>query len=206
MADEDQNDGADLDQDDLEDLGELGGDEDGDDSEEEYTPPTKEAWDRLQRKIKRQEDRITGLVGKGPKGKKVADVDRQLQDQIRGGKGKADEDEEDDGPDPETDRWRNTAITNAAAAQISAAGFTGTAKQAARLANLIDREGIAPDRNGYIDLEDEVEELKEEYPQLFSTGGDKRRAPSVRRGDPKGTPKKDPTRATSDALLRQAGR
>ena len=162
-----------------------------DDGQEEkpYKPPTKGEWDRLQRRIKKLTE------AKRP----AADVDRKLREQIAGGK-----DEEDE--TPVDSRWRDIAITNAAAAQISAAGFRGSAKQAARLANLIDRSGIEPDSHGAFDLEDEIEELREEYPQLFSaeTGG--RRAPRVRTG-PSGekTPAKDPTATTSAKMMRQAG-
>lgn len=158
--------------------------------EKPYKPPSKSEWDRLQRRIKKLTE---------AKGKPAADVDRKLRDQISGGK-----DEEDEAP--VDSRWRDIAITNAAAAQISAAGFRGSAKQAARLANLIDRSGIEPDSHGAFDLEDEIEELREEYPQLFSaeTGG--RRAPRVRTG-PSGekTPAKDPTATTSAKMMRQAG-
>lgn len=168
-------------------------DGDPDDSGQEekpYKPPSKSEWDRLQRRIKKLTE---------AKGKPAADVDRKLRDQISGGK-----DEEDEAP--VDSRWRDIAITNAAAAQISAAGFRGSAKQAARLANLIDRSGIEPDSHGAFDLEDEIEELREEYPQLFSaeTGG--RRAPRVRTG-PSGekTPAKDPTATTSAKMMRQAG-
>ena len=163
-----------------------------DDGQEEkpYKPPTKGEWDRLQRRIKK----LTEAKGKAP-----ADVDKKLREQISGGK--ADEDE-----DPVDSRWRDIAITNAAAAQISAAGFTGTAKQAARLANLIDRAGIEPDSHGAFDLEDEIEELKEEYPQLFTSAGDRPRNPRVRTA-PSGdkTPAKDPTATTTAKMMRQAG-
>ena len=166
------------------------GDEDEVQEEKPYKPPTKGEWDRLQRRIKR----LTETKGKGP-----ADVDRKMREQISGGK--ADEDEA-----PADSRWRDIAITNAAAAQISAAGFTGSAKQAARLANLIDRAGIEPDSHGSFDLEDEIEELKEEYPQLFSAETGSRRNPRVRTA-PSGdrTPAKDPTELTSAKMMKQAG-
>lgn len=163
-----------------------------DDGQEEkpYKPPTKGEWNRLQRRIKK----LTEAKGKAP-----ADVDRKMREQISGDK--ADEDEA-----PADSRWRDIAITNAAAAQISAAGFTGSAKQAARLANLIDRAGIEPDRHGSFDLEDEIEELKEEYPQLFSAETGSRRNPRVRTA-PSGdkTPAKDPTELTSAKMMKQAG-
>lgn len=208
MAVDDDDQGTeDIDQADLDDLGELGdGDEDGDEggAPKGKPIPDAETWEKIQRKLARQEERITRLVGAKGKGG-GASVDRQLAAQLRGGKGKADEDDEpaDDG---EAARWRDIAVRNAASAQISAAGFTGTAKQAARLARLIETSSIEPDRNGVFDLEDEIDELKEEYPQLFSTAGDgRRRAPVVRRGDSRETGKKDPTLSTTDKMLKAAG-
>lgn len=210
MAVDDDDQGTeDIDQADLDDLGELGdGDEDGDEGGAPKGKPIPDAatWEKIQRKLARQEERITRLVGAKGKGG-GADVDRQLAAQLRGGKGKG-KDEEDDEPadNGEAERWKGTAIQAAASAQISAAGFTGTAKQAARLARLIDTNGVEPDRNGYIDLEDEIDELKDEYPQLFSTAGDgRRRAPTVRRGDSRETPKKDPTQSTTDKIMKAAG-
>lgn len=202
---EDQN--EDIDPVDLDDLGDLGDPEDDEpDEEDEGTPaakplPTADEWAKIQRKLQRQEDRITRLTGKTPKGKPVADVDRQLQRQL--GKGKpAEEDEEQDGTD-----WRGIAIQNAAASQLQAAGFSGTAKAAARLARLIDTDGLEPDRSGSFDLEDQIDELREEYPDLFGAGqGTGRRpAPVVRRADNRRSAPKDPTRSTSDAMLRAAG-
>jgi hypothetical protein len=203
----------DLSQDDLDDLGDLGGgdtdeddesDEDQDDAEgsdgKPYKPPSKSEWDRTQKRIKRLLDEKKGRKGGG------ADIDRQLQRQISG-KGKADDKDADEPEDTsEADRWRGIAVQNAAASQIAAAGFTGTAKQAARLAKLIDMDDVRPNRDGTFDLEDEIEELQEEYPQLFQAVGSGRRpAPNVRRADNRKAAPKDPTQATSDALLASAG-
>lgn len=158
--------------------------------EKPYKPPSKSEWDRLQRRIKKLTE------AKKP----AADVDKKLREQLNGGK----DDDQDEAP--ADSRWRDIAITNAAAAQISAAGFTGSAKQAARLANLIDRAGIEPDRHGTFDLEDEIEELKEEYPQLFAAPGDRARNPRVRTA-PSGAkvPAADPTATTTAKMLKQAG-
>jgi hypothetical protein len=191
----------DIDPADLDDLGDLDEpDTDEDESEDEdgkkpYKPPSQSEWNRLQRRIKR----LTKA-----KDKPVADVDRQLARQL-GTKGKAAADEDDEPDTSEADRWRGIAVQNAAASQIAAAGFTGTAKQAARLARLIDTGSIQPDRDGTFDLEDEIEELQEEYPQLFQAKDGRRPAPRVRRADNRQAAPKDPTRATSDALLKEAG-
>jgi hypothetical protein len=165
-------------------------DEDEGAEEKPYKPPTKGEWDRLQRRIAK----LTKA------GKPVASVDQQLAAQLAGAK-----DEKDEAPAAQNDHWRNVAIQNAAAAQISAAGFSGSAKQAARLAKLIDTAGLEPDRHGSFDLEDEIEDLKEEYPMLFSAEAG-RRNPRVRTApSPDKVPAKDPTAATSAKMMRQAG-
>jgi len=204
MAEQDDDTGTeDIDPADMEDLDDGPGDDDADDAEgKEYTPPTKEEYEKLQRKIKRQESRISGLVGKGPKGKPVRDVDRALAAQLKGGK------DNDDSDTSEADsKWRGIAIQNAAATQIAAAGFTGSAKAAERLAKLIDTSGIEPDRHGRFDLEDEIDELKEEYPELFAGKGGRTPAPRVRRSDVRDTsaPKMSESDRYSNQLLKEAG-
>jgi hypothetical protein len=194
MPDPDDVDPDDVDPDDID-----PGDVDPDD--EPYVAPTAEEWLKAQRKIERQEERITRLVGKGKGG--GADVDRQLARQI---KGKLSDLEDDEPADTaEADRWKGIAIQNAASAQIAAAGFSGTAAQAVKLARLLDMSEIEPNRDGAFDLEDEVQKLVEEYPQLFAKPQG-RRSPAVRRSDSDQTaPKKSPTDRTSEALMRQAG-
>lgn len=196
----------------LEDLGELGdgtgADDDADDLADDEDDgkdanppadapaPTAEDYARLQRKAKRQEERITRLLkaqGKTPK---------------RNAAGGLEDDEEgDDGKGPGDDRWKTVAVKNAAAAALSAAGFSGTAKQAARLTRLLDLDGVEPDKDGVFDLEDEVADLAEEYPGLFQkTTNGARKVPRVRTAPARpGAPTDDPTARTTRALLREAG-
>lgn len=202
MVDQNEDQDTDLDENDLEDQESDDEQDDADDDKEggEYKPPTKGEWERAQRRLKKY-----AADRKKPSGNGSA-VNAALAAQLRGSKGKDDEDEDAGQDDGEATRWRGIAIQQAAAAQISAAGFTGNAKQAAKLARLMDTDGIEPDRSGAFDLEDEIEELKTEYPQLFSTTGDsRRRAPAVRRGETRETPKRTPTERTNDKLLRSAG-
>lgn len=172
-------------------------DDDNPDDDPNWKPPTKGEWDRLQRRMKK-------LTGKP----KASDVDRKLAEQLRGkGKKPADDTDDDTRDDGEAERWRGIAIQNAASAQIAAAGFSGTARQAARLARLIDTSDIQPNRDGSFDLEDEIEDLKEEYPQLFARqSGAGGRVPNVRTARNRGTGEtKDPSQRTSDAMLKAAG-
>lgn len=211
--DEGTDDGAgDLDQDDMDDLGELGeGDEDQDDEGDEggkgkddakdWKPPTKSQWDRAQRRLKKYAEAQRGA------GKDGADVDRKLRDQLTGGKGDEDDDAED--ARAEAARWRLTAARQSAAAQLSAAGFNGTAAQSARLTRLLDLESAKPDKHGVFDFEDDVEDLKDEYPELFGAKGARRNEGGASRR-PNTTPvrgqeRKSATDRTTAALLKAGG-
>lgn len=225
-----QDDDGDIDPGDLDDLGDLGDgdddpDDDGDDgdgkpSKKALPIPDQAGWDKIQRKLARQEERISRLIAakkttpaKKTAAKKTAasDADAALLAALRGTRSRAaqadDDDDEDDGEGSQAQHWKTIAIQNAAASQIAAAGFSGTAKQAARLARLIDTSDIEPNKDGSFDLEDEIEELQEEYPQLFAQAvdGRGRRLPPVSRRQSREAPKVDPSRKTSNDIMRAAG-
>lgn len=205
---------GDINPEDMDDLGDLDNPDDGDEDDlddgdedagkegddKEWKPPTKAQWERAQRRLK---------TYAAEKRKGGAEVDRKLAAQIRG---KDDKEGDDDGAAAEeAQRWRRAAAQQSAAASLTAAGFNGTARQAARLTRLLDLDGAEPDRDGVFDWEDDVEELKEEYPELFGARGSRRnegagRLPKVRTAPTRdsATPD-DPTQRTSDALLRAAG-
>ena len=159
---------------------------------EDWTPPTKEEVTRLRntaqaRKVERDQAR------------------RELRDAKAAAAGTGDGAgtgaDEDAGPN-----WRDTAVRNSAASALQAAGFSGSAKQAKKLARLLDLDGIEPDASGDFDLTDEVDELKDEFPQLFAAPtSDPARPPrrtTADRGRQGATP--DPDKTTS-RLLKQAG-
>jgi hypothetical protein len=210
---------GDIDPEDMDDLGDLDGpddddegDEDGPDDDEgqgkdgdgkDWKPPTKAEWERAQRRLKK--------YAADKRGKGGAEVDRKLAAQLRGKAGKDDDESDSSEASEEAQRWRRTAAQQSAAASLTAAGFNGTARQAARLTRLLDLDNAEPDSDGVFDWEDDVEELKEEYPELFGARGSRRnegggRLPKVRTAPNRdGAPKDDPTQRTSDALLRAAG-
>jgi hypothetical protein len=101
------------------------------------------------------------------------------------------------------------AAQQAAATHLAAAGFSGTAKQAVRLAKLLDLENVEPDDNGVFDLEDEVDELVQEYPSLFQgapRGDPRRKLPAVRRTPNRsGGAAETASDRTSRRLLESAG-
>lgn len=219
--------GRHLEQDEMDDLGELGNEEGGGDDPDDLDDagedelgdqdddlPTPEQWKKIQDKVKRQEDRITRLTGKDRRGRSV---DQKLKDQLNGGKGRstksADADDADDEANSEAARWRTIAAQQSAATQLTAAGFNGTAKQAARLTRLLDLAGAEPDDSGAFDFEDEIEDLQEEYPELFGAKGSRRNERQERSNGTRqrtaptrdSREKLDPTQSTSRKLLRGAG-
>jgi hypothetical protein len=188
-----------------------GRDDDGDDEDEDdsgdggkpWTPPTQEEYERLQRTAqRRKEERLQARrelaelkkARTAPKKKESEDDDSGRDDEAAKEAAK------------EADRWRAVAVKQAAAASLSAAGFTGTAKQAARLTKLMDLDDAEPGRDGSFDFEEEVEELKEEFPHLFEDPRTGRRTPKVRTASGRGDGSKpDPVKRTSDRLLKSAG-
>jgi hypothetical protein len=221
MADDDDEGGG-LGPDELDELGELGGeddegaDDDGKDDEDsdewgDDKPPTPAQWRRAQRRLRKfAEEKRTGKGASGGKG----GVDEQLRRQLGAGKRKGKDDAGDDDDSPgqaEATRWRVTAARQSAATALSAAGFSGTAKEAVRLTRLIDLEDAEPDSDGVFDFEDEVDELKEQYPELFGGKGSRRNERGTGRVRPGrtaptrgGTTETDTERTTRE-LLRSAG-
>ena len=222
MADDDDDNAGDIDQEDLDELGDLGdGDEDTDEDDSDegdadddkgkdgkpWKPPSRSEWERAQRRLRKYADEKRGKTSKG-----TADVDRKLRAQLNGGKGKDDAGDDDDSPgQEEAARWRLTAARQSAATALSAAGFSGSAKQAARLTRLLDLEDAEPDSDGVFDFEDDVEDLKEEYPELFGGKGARRNEQRAGRGRPGRTAptRKDAPESATDKttreLLRSAG-
>lgn len=195
---------------DLDDDPDDDGDDDGEGGDDNgaWTPPTREAWDKAQRiNAARKEERNAARA-------RV----RELEAQLRGkgeGDGEGGGKQQDDAAAEE--RWRMSAARNSAASQLTAAGFSGTAKQAKRLTRLLDLSNAEPDADGDFDFEDEIDDLRTEYPALFGGGDDDgggggARRPGARRPTTadrgRKTPRdagEDPTSRTSDRLLRSAG-
>lgn len=197
----------DLDDDEDGDGGDGGGGNDDDDDNAAWKPPTREVWERTQR---------INAARKQERNDARARV-RALEAQLRGGKGDGDGEgagKQQDGDAAAEEKWRTSAARNSAATQLQAAGFSGTAKQAKRLTRLLDLANAEPDADGDFDFEDEIDDLRTEYPQLFgsTSSDDETRRPPARRPTTadrgRRTPRdadQDPTTRTSDRLLRSAG-
>jgi len=92
------------------------------------------------------------------------------------------QDSDDDGPD-----FRTAALTQAGVNALTSAGFTGTSRRAERLLATVGLDDIEPDRRGRFDPEDfadVIDELKDEFPELFRSEDDddtdRRRRPAAR--------------------------
>lgn len=150
--------------------GEDGTDEDGEDGDDdEYEPPTKEEWEKTQAALKKAnaEAKKRRLAAKEqkpkPKPKKRDDDD--------------DDDEGDDDRSAEVEeRWKGRVVKQAAKAALATAG----AEKPERLLRLVDIDSLDVDDDGEVDgLDDEIDRLREDYPELFK----RRRGGRVETGD-----------------------
>jgi hypothetical protein len=67
------------------------------------------------------------------------------------------------------DKYKRSAVSAAARAELKEAGFSGTREQAAKLSRLLDLEDLDVDDDGEVDgLEDAVADLKDQFPALFA--------------------------------------
>lgn len=242
MADDDsQHDDAGEHDDDLDpsdDAGTDDGDQDeaDDDTSEgdggatdDWTPPTKEEWEKLQntRKALRRDLAEARKAAKGRRRTPRPQRKQAAQPPAADSNGRADTDDDDrerepasaqfedydDGPDEaEAERVRLVTVRAGAVGALLAAGFQGDRKAAKGMAKLMDLSGIEPDDDGDVDdddLADAIETVKDQYPQMFEQPPE-RRAPARRpttadrgaRSDRR-PPSTDPTKRTSQRLLKQ---
>lgn len=138
--------------------------DDADDAAEEYTAPTQAEWAAVQERLKKANKEATKY--------RLRSQGRYRED---------DEDEDDDRPDPAKARAEEKKILKRAAAEAEstwkprlvkahalAALSTAGAKNPERLARLVDQSQITFDEDGEPEgLDDQVEALKGDYPELF---------------------------------------
>lgn len=170
--------------------------DDDEGSEGEWTPPTKEEWEKAQRTMAAR--------------KRERDEARREAAQLRdGGKGKA---EDSDGK-PDAGKAAQEASDNRArrAAGITALVEAGLTKAAAKEALPLLKVGkLTVDADGDVDeedLADAVASMKEKFPGMFPAAGKK--GSRQRTADGAGSAGRGSTKSatdrTTDALLRQAG-
>jgi hypothetical protein len=133
----------------------------GDAGDDEYTPPTRDEWDRVKRAMKKaQEDTRRWR--------------KKAQELEQGKEGASEE-----AGKQVADKYRPLLIqTKAQAALLEAGVETG---KAARALKLLDLSDLDVDDDGEVDgLTDQVDDLKNEWPELFEAKQEKRqRAPRV---------------------------
>ena len=157
---------------------------------EEWTPPTKAEYTKLQRQAKRAASDLEKLK-KSPKAEvNEDDVDKAKQ-AVR---------------DEESAKYKARIVKSEAKGKLLAAGAEG---DVTRLIKMIDLDDVEVDDDGEIDgLDDQIDELKEGFPQLFATGGKKtpKADPRTRDGAADRTPpKKAESSAEKIARLMMSG-
>lgn len=193
-------------------------------SADDWTPPTREAYERLDATLKERNEKIKQLrqraaaaeakargVAKQPPPPKKRQPAPPAE---RNGHASGPDDyDDDDGRDDEAaERIRLTQVRAGAVGAILAAGFQGDRRAARDMAKLMDLAGIEPDDDGDVDdddLADAIDTLKERFPRLFEAPEQQRRQPARRPSTAdKGAGSKSPETADarmSRRLLRQAG-
>lgn len=151
------------------------GDDDGEDGEDEYVPPTREEYDAMRRKEA-----------------KASKEAKRLRDKLRASRQQDDDDEDEDTEDDvEADkpksraqvrretkklidraearaeaRYKVPAVKAEAKSRLAQEGWTGENYNLAL--RLLDLDQIELDDDGEFDgLDDQIEQIKDEFPQLF---------------------------------------
>ena len=119
----------------------------------EYVPPSKEDWEKTQAALKRANREATAQRQAATK---ATQANESAADKAkREAKEAADK----------VTRYKTFAVSNAARASLSQAGFKGEMK---RYLKLIDMDSVDVDDDGEVSgLEDQIDSLKEDYPELF---------------------------------------
>jgi hypothetical protein len=171
---------------------ELGDDDSGDD---EWEPPTKEEWERTRSSLSKANKQAKNYR------LKLRDAQRTQSSTSRSSTSSSDDSKEgkkDDSRareqererirlDAETDaetKWKSKVVQNAARAALKEAGLLGDSK---KLAKLVDIDEVDVDEDGEVDedsLAEQIEQIKEDYPELFNEDRDRERERGYRRGRP----------------------
>lgn len=176
-ADDDEGD------DDTLDTGDLGDDGDGDEGDED-DPDEGKTEEELRAELKQTRERLTAVNAEA-KRRRLKAKEREAAAAKPGkhkSKSKADDDGDEDDDDSERRqaeteaKWKGRVVKQAAKAALATAGAT----KPERLLRLVEVDDLDVDDDGDVaGLDDEIDRLKEEYPELFR----KRRAGRVETGD-----------------------
>jgi len=131
-------------------------DEEGDDDSDEYKPPTRKEWEATQAALKKANTEAKRFR-------------TQLKNARKSTAGESSEDQQ-AAEDRVAAQWKPRLVKSAARAALAEAGAKKHA--IARLARSIDLDSVEVDDDGEVDLEDQIEELKEDLPELFDDEDD----------------------------------
>jgi hypothetical protein len=138
---------------------------DDDDDDDEYTPPSREEHERMKRALakanneaKKNRLKLKDLLKNAPDNKdgKTDDKSKELdRERIRSEVSEAEE-----------ARWKKRVVRQAAKAALLEAGLRG---DPTKLARLVDEDDVEVDDDGEISdgLEEQIDSIKEDYPDLF---------------------------------------
>lgn len=174
MADKDDDKTTDPAEDD--DTGTDEGTDDAGTEDDEWKPPTKADWDAVQESLRKarrdartaRKARTSGSNGNGSTSDGAKDGDKPDLDKVR-----ADAVAEADG------KWKPKVVRSAARAAFASAGLVLPAKNAdaalARVLKLLDVDDLEISDDGEVDgLSEQVEEIKTDFPELFTASGKSR--------------------------------
>lgn len=189
-AEHDENDaeGIDTHDDDTETPEGEQGSSDDDAGDDEYTPPEREKWEGVQKALKAS--RL-----------EARELKKRVRDLEKGKEGAADE-----AGKQTADKYRPVLVKQAAKAALLEAGLVDpTPERVKKVLRLIDTEGVDVDDDGDVfGLDDQIQELKTDYPELFEVKQEKRqRVPRVSGADrkPAGAKQKSATELQVEQLL-----
>lgn len=193
-------DDSDKDEDDKDSDSEDEDEDDKDGKDEEYTPPTREEWDRVRRTMTKRKDEKKALERELAelRDKKNSDGDKELdEDTARKLR--------EEGSKVRDDFWKPLYVTKSAITAAIAAGYSGNVSRLPKLlSRSLDFGEIEVDTDGELDgLEEQIRAFKKEFPEFFTRKAPGRVDGADKDGGDSGS-KKTGKSPTSVALLKAA--
>lgn len=148
--------GVDTSTEDVTETDETTEDETDESGEDEYTPPTQDEWKRTKDALKRANEQ--------------AKTWRLKARELEKGQTQGTDDAVTQASKAATDKYRPALVKQAARAALLEAGLVDpTPERLKKVLRLIDTQGVDIDDDGEVaGLEDQVEELKTDYPEFFT--------------------------------------
>jgi hypothetical protein len=163
---------------------------DDDSGDDDWEPPTKEEWERTRSSLSKANKQAKNYRLKLRDAQRTQSSAPSSDDSKDGKKDDSrarEQERERIRLDAETEsetKWKSKVVQNAARAALKEAGLLGDSK---KLARLVDIDEVDVDEDGEVDedsLAEQIEQIKEDYPELFSEDRDRERDRGYRRGRP----------------------